>query len=173
MPINPTDFFDLVGVALIFISLLFGFANGLLRELSTILAFLVALLTVFWFGPSFETWVNEQFSNFSYAYPLFLLLFFILSLIVAGSALNMITKGLRDFTHGPIDRFLGALFGLLRALLLLAVAVIGFTYFQGDEGQPPEWLAESRLYPVGAGAANLVKEIFPEDSFMKDLEFEN
>jgi membrane protein required for colicin V production len=58
-----------------------------------------------------------------------------------------------------MDRFLGSLFGLVRGVLLVSVAIIGgqFAGFDNDE-----WWLQSRLIPHLEVVADWIKVIAPE-----------
>jgi membrane protein required for colicin V production len=133
---------DLLFITIFFFSLLFGIIRGLVREL-LVLGFLVAALVI----------------AFIYYQEMGLLLsglikkrdladlagFLLLLLLVAGGSL--ITRLLSKYlVIGPlkaIDRMLGGVFGLLRAMLLSGIVIYSFLAFPLND----ELLKQSQLAP--------------------------
>jgi membrane protein required for colicin V production len=79
---------------------------------------------------------------------------FVLALLVGGLISWLARKFIRHTGLSGLDRLLGAGFGLLRAAVLLGLAVIVME-FLGLEQQP--WWQESRLKPYADRAAAAVK----------------
>jgi len=97
-----------------------------------------------WFAPHLKTpWVGEI--------TAFLIIFFAV-LIVAGFAARFARWVMKKAGLRTIDRVLGAVLGLLRGALVVAIVLTALTAFAPAE----KWLAESQLAPyflVGGRAA--------------------
>ena len=97
-----------------------------------------------WFAPHLKTpWVGEI--------TAFLIIFFAV-LIAAGYAARLARWVMKKAGLRTIDRILGAVLGLLRGVLVVAIVLTALTAFAPAE----KWLAESQLAPyflVGGRAA--------------------
>ncbi|MBT8082086.1 MAG: CvpA family protein [Gammaproteobacteria bacterium] len=162
---------DIIIAVAILISVVVGIFRGFVREAISVAALLFAIWSALYFGPALgsvtDTWLNSEelqkwFGRvlvFAVVLLLGALLGWALSKIVRWSALS------------GMDRFLGALFGTGRGVLLVAVGVIGgeFAGFDNDE-----WWAESRLIPHFEVVAEWIKVMAPEglDVILPDQEAE-
>jgi len=97
-----------------------------------------------WFAPHLKSpWVGEIAG--------FLIIFFAV-LMVAGLAGRIARSVMRKAGLSGIDRFLGAVLGLLKGILVVAIVLMAMTAFE----PAAKWLAESELAPyflVGGRAA--------------------
>jgi membrane protein required for colicin V production len=97
-----------------------------------------------WFAPYLKSpWVGE--------FVAFLIIFFAV-LIVAGLAGRIARSVMKKAGLGSIDRFLGAVLGLVKGVLVVAIVLMAMTAFAPGA----KWLADSELAPyflVGGRAA--------------------
>jgi len=121
--------FDLIVLTVIGVSSVLGLLRGLLKELLSLVAYVLAFLAAVWWGADvavwFEPWIEHVLIRMGVAYGLVFLLALLLVGLVNLAASVLIQKtGLT-----PADRGLGLLFGLLRGVLVVcvAVALIGHT----------------------------------------------
>ena len=92
--------------------------------------------------------------------------------LTAGSLLGWaVSKIVRWSALSGMDRFLGALFGAGRGILLVAVAIIG-GQFAGFDGE--EWWGQSLLIPHFEVVVEWIKVMAPEglDVILPDVEAE-
>jgi len=177
MSIGPWDFtgFDVVVLLVLLISLIMAAQRGLARELTSLLALLIAAaITLFVYGrfrfaaqdfisPSWLADGALGLGTFAFAY---MLMVFLLSGVV---------KSLKGKKVGLIDRLFGAGFGVMRGLLVAALGVMLLTsqyrasqdaqdfkdYISQNQGEiPPEILEKmprSMKEQMEAPAAELPK----------------
>jgi membrane protein required for colicin V production len=138
------NFLDLLFILIIFFSLFFGIFRGLVRELFSLLFLIAALAAAFFYyqeaGLLLNDWVkNRELANFAG---------FLLILVLVAAAGSLITQVVGKFlVVGPLkamDRLLGALFGLLRGVLLSGLVIYSFLAFPLNQ----ELLNHSQLAPA-------------------------
>jgi len=116
--------FDFILLGILSASMLLGIWRGLIKELLSLVAFGLAFLAAIWWGPDLSTlglltWVKHDYLKLGIAYATL----FIMTLLAVG-LLNMALAAMIKSTGlSPADRGLGAIFGLLRGILLLLVLV--------------------------------------------------
>src|SRR5690606_7121723 len=102
---------------------------GLIKEVLSLIAYVVAFVAAIWWGPRVSTWVSHYIENdllrtaASYA-AVFIVVLLLIGLVNITLATLIQKTGLTPADHG-----LGALFGLLRGLVfvLVLVALAGYT----------------------------------------------
>ncbi len=116
--------FDLVFLALLLLSVALGIWRGLVSEVFALLGLFLALIAA-WELAGFFVPLLEVFGVTDWLrWPLGFLLVFVLMLLLLGM-LRFLLRGLLSIAGlSPMDRFLGAVFGFVRALVL-AVLVVG------------------------------------------------
>ena len=154
MPI--IDIFIAVAIA---ISIVVGLIRGFVKEAISIAALLVAIWAALYFGPAVggvsESWLTSE--ELQKWFGRVLVCAVILSI---GGLLGWgLSKIIRMSALSGMDRFLGALFGTARGVLLVAVGIIGgqFAGFSNDG-----WWQESMLIPRLEVVAEWIKVIAPE-----------
>jgi len=122
--------FDFALLGILGASTLLGIFRGLIKELLSLVAFGLAFLAAVWWGPGLAgltilNWVSHEYLRLGISYAAL----FVLTLLAVG-LLNMAMAAMIKSTGlSPADRGLGALFGLVRGVLLILVLVIlaGYT----------------------------------------------
>jgi len=136
--------FDYLVVGILVVSLLLGAWRGLVSEILALAAWALAFLAARHFGPLLVPWLAGMVSQPVLRLVLAYALVFVLTLIVLGLLRLLLRELLHAVGLGLADRTLGAIFGLLRGVLicLLLVLVGGLT----DLPREPWWRG-ARLAP--------------------------
>lgn len=114
------DYAVLTGMAL---SVLLGFWRGVVSEVLALAAWILAIVLGKLFAPVLAVELVQWVSNPALRYLAAFVLIAVVVLILA-SMLSLLLRGLlRAVGLGLMDRFLGAMFGLARAVLVLLVLV--------------------------------------------------
>ncbi len=153
--------FDLsCGVVLVF-SAMVGFARGATREITTLVAFVLAALVAV-FGLRFTSSLARHFiatpwlANIAAILVVFVIVYMILRMIGA-----RVTLGVRRTVLSSFDRALGFAIGLVRGL-----AVIGAFTLLINAATPPErmpaWIVGARLYPLADRAGGVLRAFAPQ-----------
>ena len=150
---------DILIAAAILVSVVVGIFRGFVKEAISIAALLVAIWAALYFGPEAgdisENWFKSEELQMWFGRVLVFLV--ILSL---GGLLGWgISKLVRLSVLSGMDRLLGAVFGVARGILLVAVAIIGaqFAGFDNDD-----WWLQSKLIPHFEVVADWIKIMAPE-----------
>jgi membrane protein required for colicin V production len=150
---------DWIFLAVLAFSLLLGAWRGLVFEVLSLLSWIAAFVLAQWLALDVAYRLPMSGSSESIQYSAGFILVFVVSIFVGGLLARVIKKMFAAVGLAPVDRALGAVFGLARGVvLLLAVTVaVGMTPLRSDEG----WTASA-----GAGmslaALKGLKPVLPE-----------
>ena len=151
---------DWIFVAVLTASLVLGAWRGLIYEVLSVQSWAAAFILAQWFAPGVAAMLPMASASEAMRYAAGFLLVFIAAVFTGGLLAFLVSKLVASVGLRPIDRVLGAGFGLVRgALLLLAITVVvGMTPVKSST----EWRAS-----VGAHTAEVVlaalKPLLPHD----------
>ena len=150
---------DWVCLAVLLISLLVGAWRGLVVEVLSLLAWIAAFVLAQWFAPQVAAHLPMAGAGEPVRFAASFVLIFIATLL-AGALLGFVLSKLLSVAGlGLVNRLLGALFGLLRAVLLIlaATVVVGMTPWK----TAPLWQASvgARWATVSLG---FLKPVLPQ-----------
>jgi membrane protein required for colicin V production len=150
---------DWVLLAVLVLSLLVGLWRGLVFEVLSVLGWVAAFFVAQWFAPDVAALLPMASATPPIRYAVAFVLTFIAAVFVAGLLASMVRKLVVAVGLRPVDRVLGAVFGVVRGLvLLLAVAVaIDMTPLKDSL-----WWQESTGAPVLSAALKGLKPALPE-----------
>ena len=152
---------DWICLAVLGASLLLGMWRGLVYEVVSVLSWIAAFFLAQWFAPEVGQMLPMTGASGAVRYAAGFALVFIGSVLAGGLLAVVVKKLLAAIGLQPVDRLLGAVFGLARGLMLLLAAtlVIGMTTLKTSD-----WWRES----MGAGALTAtlkgLKPLLPEES---------
>jgi len=146
---------DWILVAVLAASMLLGAWRGLVYEVLSVMGWIAAFVLAQWFAPDLAEKLPMQNSGETLRYAAAFVLVFIVSVFVAGLISALMKKIISVVGLRPVDRILGATFGLFRGLiLLLAFSVVVHT----TALQESDWWLESQGGPM---LMNLLKGLRP------------
>ncbi len=158
MQLAPLDWVMLVALAA---SLVLGAWRGLVYEVILALGWIAAFVLSQWFAPALSQWLPAmRGASEPVRYAVAFVLVFIGAIFAAG-LLAWITKKLVEAVGlRPVDRILGALFGVARgALALLALAVVvNMTGLREHD-----WWRQSQGASVATSVLVAIKPLLPGD----------
>lgn len=154
--------FDLIAVLIVLVSALVGFTRGAVRELVTVFAFTLAALAAVYLlpfaGPVFRNLMKPQWVGTAASVVVVFLVAYVL-LRLAG---HLITRRLHsEAALGTVDRVIGLVFGVVRALVFLAVFYLVFSVATPAELTPP-WIANARILPLARVSAEALGSLAPK-----------
>ncbi len=118
-------FVDWTLIGILGLSFLMGVWRGLVYEVLSVFVWIAAFLLAQWFAPEVAAKLPMAGTAQSLRYAAGFVLVFVGTAFVAGLLVQLIKKMVASVGLRPVDRTLGAIFGLLRgAILLLAIAVV-------------------------------------------------
>lgn len=152
--------FDYLLVAIVLVSALFGVLRGFIREALSLASWIAAVWLAWAFAPELE-------SLFGFSSPLARLwlarvLLFVGVVAIGALAGHFVASLVRRSGLSGADRSLGALFGLARGVLLLAVVVV---VAQALEAPRAQWWTESKIAPYGLAVAAWVGTLLEGELF--------
>jgi membrane protein required for colicin V production len=151
---------DIIVIAIIGLSALFGFVRGFLREVLSIAAWILAGLAA-WFGlPFLRPFARQYISHELIADVVTGVAIFLVVLVVASVISHVITRSVRESSLGALDRSLGVLFGIARGAVIVSVALLIFDNFYPPDNRP-EWLKDARTLPVVQIGADIMRQLVP------------
>lgn len=155
LPINGLDL--AVGIILL-ISALLAFMRGFVHEVLSIAAWIGAVLAAVQGLPFVRPYVRKVIdidwaADAAAAVTIFLVVLLILSIIT-----NAVARSIQKSALNNLDRALGFVFGLARAVVILGVGLI-ITDWLTD--RRPTWMARAKTLPVIEMAASGLKAVVP------------
>ncbi|MGI9134196.1 MAG: CvpA family protein [Rhodoferax sp.] len=124
MPIQMQTL-DWVCVAIFALSMVVGLWRGLVMEVLSVASWFAAFVLAQWFAPLVAHWLPMQGASEVVRYAAAFVLVFIATLLLGALLAVLVRKLVTVVGLRPIDRLLGALFGALRAaIVVLALAVV-------------------------------------------------
>lgn len=147
-----------MGGVLLF-SMLLGAWRGLVYEVLSVLGWAVSFYVAQWFAPQVATLLPLQSASEPVRYAAGFVLVFIAAVFAAGLLAFLLKKLVEAIGLRPVDRTLGAAFGLLRGVILLlaAAVVMDMTAL----GSSPWWQESSGANALSATLRGL-KPLLPE-----------
>ncbi|MEE9433573.1 MAG: CvpA family protein [Sphingorhabdus sp.] len=144
--------FDIIVLFLLGGGAVLGFMRGFIQEVLSLISWVLIIIAIrFLHGPvtaQLEGPVGTPWGAAMLAFLAIAIVTYALGRSIAKSAGTRSRKS----TLGPVDRVLGfgfgALKGLIGATLLFLLLVIGYETIFGGEEKRPEWLTDSRTYPL-------------------------
>jgi membrane protein required for colicin V production len=143
---------DIIVLLLVGGGIVFGFLRGFVSEVLSLLAWVAAIVALkLLHEPVTAMLLNPVGTRPGAAVLAFALVFgvvFILGKLLA----RRVGGAARKSVIGPVDRVLGAGFGALKGLIGATLLYLGsnllYDTFYGRMAQRPEWMANSRTYPL-------------------------
>jgi membrane protein required for colicin V production len=132
---------DWVFLAVLFVSLLVGAWRGLVVEVLSVVSWLAAFILAQWFAPDVAAKLPMAGAAEPVRYAAGFVLVFVATLFAGALIGFVVSKLLSAVGLGVINRLLGALFGVLRGVLLIlaATVVVGMTPWKSSA----EWQAST------------------------------
>ena len=154
----------------------FGFMRGFVQEALSLIAWIMIIVAVrLLHGPA-STILAESVGTESGAAVLAFLAIVIVIYALGRWIANSIGSKSRKSVLGPIDRVLGfgfgAVKGLIGATLIFLLLVMGYETLFGDDEKRPEWMTNSRTYPLLNASGDAMSEFVRQSRDTKEAETE-
>ena len=150
---------DWILVAVLAASMLLGAWRGLVYEVLSVIGWIAAFLLAQWFAPDVAEKLPIQNSGETLRYAAAFVLVFIVSVFVAGLISALMKKIISVVGLRPVDRIMGAVFGLFRGLIFLLAfsVVVHMTALQESD-----WWLESQAAPMLMTLLKGLRPMLPE-----------
>jgi membrane protein required for colicin V production len=151
---------DLLVVAIVGASAVFAVYRGFVAETLSIFAWAAAAFATLYFAPAAAPLLSGSMSPIA-AQVVAYIVVFLLVLIPLSFISARFSDSVQSSSVGPLDRSLGAVFGLIRGLILIAMAYILFTLIVPVKKQP-EWIADAWTLPLIQDTGDVLLSLVPE-----------
>ena len=161
------NFVDILVLAVIALSTLLALGRGFVKEVLSIFGWIGAAIgtfLIFFYVPQVREFARKQIAETLLADIACAVGLFVVLLIVLGFFNHAISSRVHGSSLGPLDKSLGLVFGLLRGVVLVALAHMAMTdWFIPNKDQRPDVINQARTEPYVAMAANFIKERIPQE----------
>ena len=150
---------DWIFLAVLAFSMLLGAWRGLVYEVLSVLGWAVSFYAAQYFAPVVAGWLPLQSSSETVRYAAAFVLVFVAAVFAAGGLAFLFKKLIEAIGLRPVDRTMGAAFGLVRGVILLlaAAVVINMTALEKSV-----WWQESKGAPLLSATLKGLKPALPE-----------
>ncbi|MEI9977352.1 MAG: CvpA family protein [Ignavibacteriota bacterium] len=156
------NWLDVILLLIIGASVIGSFRKGLSRQLIHLVAVIAAIVLGAWFYGRVAEYLEPHMSSPTAArLGGFLIVFFVVVFLGAMVSFT-VGKFLRVTGLSIVDHLLGAVFGLLRGVLVAVALIMGVMAFSKN-GKPPRAIEESRVSPYVSQAARVFAALAPHE----------
>jgi membrane protein required for colicin V production len=150
--------FDYIVLAILGVSAFLGLLRGLMKEVLSLIAYVVAFVAAIWWGPGISLWLANHIENSLLRTAAAYAAVFIAVLLLVGLVNITLGSLIKKTGLTPADHGLGGLFGLLRGLLivLVLVALAGYTELPKEP-----WWRDAQLSRTAVRGVQQIKQILP------------
>lgn len=151
--------FYFVIIGIVAFSVIVSFFRGILRELVSLITWVVALLLALRFAQVLGNDIAEHFASPMIRYVIGFVIVF-LAVLVVGLIVNTVLKFLVEKAGmGFFDRFFGAIFGAARGLIAVVIVLM---FLHVSPAKNSAWLENSKLAPLFKPAVTWVNSYLPD-----------
>ena len=152
--------FDFVVIAIVGLSVTFSIWRGAIREVFALVAWVAAFIAAQAYAGTLAVYLPDAIPNASIRLLSGFVIIFLTVLFFTAVVAFVISKLVRAVGLGPVDRGIGAIFGLLRGMLVVLILVLlcGLT----SAPRHPAW-RDAMLSPPLEAMAMSVRSMLPKD----------
>lgn len=151
--------FDWLIVIVLLVSVLSAAKNGFFLEVFSLAGILIGFVLASWNYQRLLPWLTHWIHSLAAAEALSFLVIALGVMLLAGLLGRMIRWSVHSIGFGWADRFLGAIFGVVKGFVLITISVIIIAAFFPNAS----WLRDSRFAPCFLSAAHSVSITAPQD----------
>lgn len=149
---------DWVFVTVLMASLLIGAWRGLVFELLSLAGWVAAFVAAQWFADDAGAWLPMGQADPAWRHVAGFVVVFVATVFACGLVAWLLKKLVAAVGLRPADRALGAMFGVLRGLVLLLAAVLVAGWMQVQQAP---WWQQSQLAPWLQAALKSLRPVLP------------
>jgi len=162
-------FVDLLAVIIVLGSMGYAIYKGFVAETLSVFAWAAAAFAALYFGPWVTPHMQSLVSTWWIATILAYAAVFLVVFIPLSFASHRFADGVKSSAVGPLDRALGATFGIVRGLAILGFLYIIFSMIVPVHDQPRQ-LTDARTLPLMQSSAEVLLSIIPHSGTMGSLQ---
>ncbi|MEZ5829731.1 MAG: CvpA family protein [Dongiaceae bacterium] len=161
------NFVDIVVLAVIALSALLALGRGFVKEVLSVFGWIGAAIgtfVIFFYVPQVRAFANKQIAEPLLADIVCAISLFVVLLIVLGFVNHTISSRVHASALGPLDKSLGLVFGLVRGVVLVALAYMAMSdWLLPNRQERPDVINQARTEPYVEQAALLIKNMIPQE----------
>ncbi|QFT32721.1 Colicin V production protein [Labrenzia sp. THAF82] len=158
----PITLLDGLLLAIMFISAILAMIRGFVREVLSIVSWVAAAAAAFLLYERVVPYAKQYISHDIVAMGVSAAAVFLVTLLVVSYITMRISDFVLDSRIGALDRTLGFVFGAVRGLLLVVVAMMFFNWFVQPD-QQPQWVLDAKSTPILLSIGERLVAVLPED----------
>jgi membrane protein required for colicin V production len=151
---------DYIILVIIIISAVMGLVRGLLRESIAVITWVLAIVLAWNFASSLEPLLGGVLVGSPLRIWAARLIIFVGVLLLGGAVAVILGHYVRVSMFAGMDKFLGAVFGIIRGVVIVGAFTIVVQALRMDED--PSW-KRSRLMPYAIGVADALRGMVGEN----------
>lgn len=129
MAINYFDIFVIIAMAFFFIK---GAYSGFFEEISGIVAIILSIILLRMYGSTVAEFIG-RYSSSSLNYPFAIIIIVVVSFVGVSIVTKILSKIMQVTFTGWINRLFGAIFGIVKGLLLTGIVAFILSWFLKDD----------------------------------------
>jgi len=165
----PITIFDGILIFIMLVSALLAMIRGFVREVLSIASWAIAFVVAILFYKQLVPFAKQYIAHDTIAQIASGAAIFLVTLIVISYITMRISDYVLDSRIGALDRTLGFVFGAVRGLLLVVVAMLFFNWAVPEETQPG-WISGAKSKPLLNSIGEKLIAALPEDPERKLLD---
>lgn len=154
---------DVIILIIVLISGLIALSRGLIREVLSIIGWILATIAVIVLLPAVhplaQKYISGDFMSGAVASLTILVVFFVIWIFISSSIVGKI----RSSKLSSMDRVLGLFFGIMRAFLLVILLYILIGWVTPPQEQPA-FFKESKYFQLAGNFAEPIEKLIPQDT---------
>ncbi|HEY8352298.1 MAG TPA: CvpA family protein [Sphingomonadales bacterium] len=154
--------FDILVLIVLGVSAIYGFGRGFTLEILSLGAWVGAIIATLYLLPVAQPLMRDFLDPPGFADTVTVILLGVVTLIIFKILANVISRAIKSSAIGPLDRSMGALFGVVRGLLIVCVAYLVTTWIIPQKNLP-DWILQARSRPLVEYGASILADITPAE----------
>ena len=152
--------FDITFLIILLVSTVFGLVRGFAKDAISLAAWILAFIVAITLADKFALILPESIVNPRLRVGVSIAVLFLATLIM-GTIANFLLAGFINLVKmQSIDRGMGAIFGLVRGVIIICFLVVLGTYIGLNEAV---WWDNSTLVPITERMLDIIEPILPDD----------
>jgi membrane protein required for colicin V production len=157
----PITILDGIVLIVVLISATLAMVRGFVREVLSVASWVAAAAAAYYFYRPLLPLITPYVESRTISTIIAVAAIFFVALVIASYITMRIADFVIDSRVGAFDRILGFIFGAVRGVLLLVIALLFFNWLVAN---PPNWVSQAATKPFLDGVGRSLMAALPEDA---------